>query len=600
VREYSIPALADIPGSANVADVVARRASEQPQAVALRRKSSTGQWADVTTAVFRDEVRALAKGLIASGIQPGDRVAIMSHTRYEWTLADYAIWTAGAVVVPIYETSSAEQTEWILSDSGACAVFAEDSQFESLIESVHDRTPELKHIWRFDTGLGELLAAAAEVTNEAVTERSGAGSTDDLATIIYTSGTTGRPKGCAITHRNLLSAVRNASLGPLTVAYNYPEPSTLLFLPLAHVFGRIIEVLALEAGVILGHTPDINDLVDDLASFQPLFMLAVPRVFEKVYNGAKARAEAQGRVAIFDRAAATAVEWSEATDSSGKVSAGIGLRVRHAVFDRLVYGKLRAALGGKAKFAVSGGAALSPRLGHFFRGIGVPVLEGYGLTESTAPATVNHADRMKVGTVGLPLPGVSVRIADDGEVLLSGPTIFAGYRGNPEATAEVITDGWFHTGDLGELDDEGFLKITGRKKEIIVTAGGKNVAPGVLEDRMRGHALISQVMVVGEGRPYIGALITLDPEALTGWLERKGKPAGLEIEALRADPDLAAEIQVAVDDANAAVSRAESIRRYRILDGDFTQDQGHLSAKLSVKRHVVAKDFSADIEALYA
>jgi long-chain acyl-CoA synthetase len=600
VREYSIPALADIPASASVADVVSRRACEQPQAVALRRKSGEGTWTDISTAVFRDEVHALARALIAAGIQPGDRVAIMSHTRYEWTLADYAIWTAGAVVVPIYETSSAEQTEWILSDSGACAVFAEDEKFQSLIESVRDRAPALRHVWRFDNGLGELLASGEEVTGEAVTERSAASSADNVATIIYTSGTTGRPKGCEITHRNLLAAVRNASLGPLTVAYNYPEPSTLLFLPLAHVFGRIIEVLALEAGVILGHTPDVADLVPDLASFQPLFVLAVPRVFEKVYNGAEARAQAEGKGAIFARAAATAVEWSEATDSTGKVSAGFGLRVRHAVFDRLVYGKLRAALGGKAKFAVSGGAAISPRLGHFFRGIGVPVLEGYGLTESTAPATVNHADRMKVGTVGLPLPGVSVKIDDDGEVLLSGPTIFAGYRGNAEATAEVLTDGWFHTGDLGELDDEGFLKITGRKKEIIVTAGGKNVAPGVLEDRMRGHALISQAMVVGEGRPYVGALVTLDPEALAAWLKRKGKPESPSIDELRADPDIAAEVQAAVDDANAAVSRAESIRRYRILDRDFTQEQGHLSAKLSVKRHVVAKDFAADIEALYA
>jgi long-chain acyl-CoA synthetase len=599
VREYSVPALADIPSTANLADVVRRRAAEQPDAVALRRKNRSGTWEDVTTAQFRDEVYALAAGLIAAGIDAGDRVAIMSHTRYEWTLIDYAIWAAGAVSVPIYETSSAEQAEWILSDSAARAVFAETEGFEQLIADARGRLPALGHLWRFDPALKDLVASATEVSAEAITERAKAAASSDLATLIYTSGTTGRPKGCQLTHENLLADARNAFMGPLAPLNADANSSTLLFLPLAHSFARIIEVGTMEGGVVLGHCSDMNDLLPDLASYQPTFILAVPRVFEKVFNGAEQKAVSEGKGAIFARAARVAIAWSRALDTPA--GPGLGLRAQHVVFDRLVYGKLRAALGGKARCAISGGAALSERLGHFFRGVGVTVLEGYGLTETSPAAAVNHPGRQKIGTVGLPLPGVAVKIADDGEILLKGKTVFPGYWRNEQATADTFTDdGWYRTGDLGELDDEGFLKITGRKKEIIVTAGGKNVAPTVLEDRLRGHALISQCMVVGDGRPYIGVLVTLDPDAIGPWKERNGKPADATIADLRTDPDLLAEIQAAVDDANKAVSRAESIRRFRVLDRDFTQDDGHLSAKLSLKRQVVAKDFAADIEALYS
>jgi long-chain acyl-CoA synthetase len=599
VREYSVPALADIPSTASLADVVRRRAAEQPDAVALRRKNGGGAWEDVTTTQFRDEVHALAAGLIGAGIGVGDRVAIMSHTRYEWTLIDYAIWTAGAVSVPIYETSSAEQAEWILSDSAARAVFAETEGFEQLIADARERLPALEHLWRFDPALKDLVAGGAGVSAEALAERAKATASGDLATLIYTSGTTGRPKGCRLTHENLLADARNAFMGPLAPLNADATSSTLLFLPLAHSFARIIEVGTMEGGVVLGHCSDMNDLLPDLASYQPTFILAVPRVFEKVFNSAQQKAASEGKGAIFGRAARVAIAWSRALDTPA--GPGLGLRAQHAVFDRLVYGKLRAALGGKARWAISGGAALSERLGHFFRGVGVTVLEGYGLTETSPAAAVNHPGRQKIGTVGLPLPGVAVKIADDGEILLKGKTIFPGYWRNDQATAETFTgDGWYRTGDLGELDDEGFLKITGRKKEIIVTAAGKNVAPAVLEDRLRGHALISQCMVVGDGRPYIGVLVTLDPDAIGPWKERNGKPAEATIADLRTDPDLLAEIQAAVDDANKAVSRAESIRRFRILDRDFTQDDGHLSAKLSLKRQVVAKDFAADIEALYA
>ena len=601
MREYSIPALAEIPVSANVADMVTRRAAEQPRAVALRRKAAGGAWEDVTTSQFRDEVQALAKGLIAAGIVPGDRVAIMSHTRYEWTLADYALWTVGAVVVPIYETSSAEQAEWILSDSAARAVIAETDGFEQMITEARDRLPALEHLWRISPDLGKLAEGGAGISDESLAERAKAAKAADLATIIYTSGTTGRPKGCQLTHENLLADVRNAFMGPLAAVQSVPEASTLLFLPLAHVFARVIEVGCLEGGIVLGHCPDMNDLLPDLASFKPTFVLAVPRVFEKVYNGAQQRAMGESKVkgTIFVRAARTAVAYSEALDSPG--GPGMRLRGEHALFDRLVYGKLRAALGGKAQHAVSGGAALAERLGHFFRGAGITVLEGYGLTETTAAVSVNRPDRQKIGTVGLPLPGVSVRIADDGEVLIKGKTVFPGYWRNDQASAESFTpDGWYSSGDIGELDDEGFLRITGRKKEIIVTAGGKNVSPSVLEDRLRTHALISQCMVVGDGRPYVAALITIDPEAFGPWKERHGKPADATVADLRDDPDLLASVQAAVDDANKAVSRAESIRRFRILDVDFTQEQGHLSAKLGIRRSVLAKEFADEIDALYS
>jgi long-chain acyl-CoA synthetase len=594
-----MPALAEIPASANLADIVARRAAEQPRAVMLRRREAAGGWTDVTASQFADEVRATAKGLIAAGIAPGDRVALMSHTRYEWTLLDYSLWSVGAVVVPIYETSSAEQAEWILSDSAARAVFVETDGFEQMIAAMRDRLPALEHLWRLREELDKLTAAGGDVSDETAAERAKSATTADLATVIYTSGTTGRPKGCELTHENLLSVIRNTFMGPLAAVHSVSGASTLLFLPLAHVFARVIEIGCLESGIVLGHCDDMANLLPELSSFQPSFVLAVPRVFEKVYNGAEAKATADGRGKIFARAAATAVAYSEALDSPS--GPGLRLRAEHALFDRLVYNKLRAALGGRATLAISGGAALAPRLGHFFRGVGVAVLEGYGLTETSAPVSVNRPDRQKIGTVGLPLPGVAVRIADDGEVLVHGKSIFPGYWHNDEATKEAFTTGgWYATGDLGELDDEGFLSITGRKKEIIVTAGGKNVAPAVLEDRMRMHALISQCMVVGDGRPFIGVLVTIDPEAFGPWKARHGKPADATVADLRDDPDLRAEIQEAVDDANKAVSRAEAIKKFRILDVDFTQEDGHLSAKLGIKRSVLAKEFASEIDALYS
>ncbi len=599
MREYSVPGLVEISASANLTDIVFKRATDEPGAVVLRRKSDDG-WRDVTASEFLGDVVGIAKGLVAAGIDSGDRVGLLSSTRYEWTQIDYAILAAGAVTVPIYETSSAEQVEWILSDSGAKGIFVETPAHEATVAELRGKLADLSHVWQIDDGgLGTLARAGADVADDEIAKRRASRGAADLATVIYTSGTTGRPKGCKLTHRNLLSDARNAFAGSLAEAFDTANGSTLLFLPLAHSFARIIQVGCMESGTVLGHTADIANLRPDLASFQPTFLLAVPRVFEKVYNTAAAQAaENPAKQRIFQAATDTAVAYSKALDGGGP---GPGLRLRHAVADRLVYAKMRAAVGGRVLYAVSGGAALGARLGHFFRGAGITILEGYGLTETSPAATVNRPNRHKIGTVGLPLPGVAVRIADDGEVMVKGAIIFAGYWHNDAATSDVIDeDGWFHTGDIGELDDEGFLRITGRKKELIVTAGGKNVAPAVLEDRVRAHPLISQCLVVGDGRPYIACLITLDEEALAHWKAQHGRSAETTVADLTGDPELNAEIQTAIDDANKAVSKAESIRRFLILGSDFTETTGHLTPTLKVRRNLVIKDFAADIDALYA
>ncbi|MGW5251974.1 AMP-dependent synthetase/ligase [Streptomyces sp. NPDC004012] len=595
MREFSVPALYDVPPDGNLTQVVVRNAAEFPDRAVLARKVS-GQWRDVTAAAFLTEVRAVAKGLIASGVQPGDRVALMSRTRYEWTLLDYAIWAAGGVSVPVYETSSAEQVEWVIGDSGSVACVVETEVHQGIVEQVRERAPLMKNVWQIEAGgVDELVALGTDVTEDQVDERIASAGADSLATIVYTSGTTGRPKGCVLTHRNFLAECGNtiARMKPIFAE----DSSVLLFLPLAHVLGRVVEIGAMMAPVKLGHVSDIKDITAELASFRPTFLLGVPRVFEKVYNSARAQARSTGKGKIFDQAVDTAIEYSRALETSS--GPGFPLRLRHKLFDRLVYGKLRAVLGGRARHAISGGAPLGERLGHFYRGLGFTVLEGYGLAESCAATTLNPWDRQKIGTVGLPLPCSTVRIAEDGEVLLQGEHLFGGYWNNEEATAASLVDGWFHTGDLGSLDDEGYLRITGRKKEIIVTAGGKNVAPAVIEDRIRAHALIAECMVVGDGKPFVAALVTIDEEFLPRWAEQNGKPEGASLAELRDDPELLAEIQSAVDDGNAAVSKAESVRKFRILDHQFTMDSGHLTPSLKLKRNVVLRDFADEIEALY-
>ncbi|SEF61397.1 long-chain acyl-CoA synthetase [Actinacidiphila yanglinensis] len=597
MREFSLPALYEVPADGNLTDLVRRNAAQHPDTPVIGRKDSAGHWQDVTAAEFLAELRDVAKGLIASGVEPGDRVAVMSRTRYEWTLLDFAIWSAGAVTVPVYETSSASQVEWILADSGAVAVVVESQPHEEAVESVRERLPQLKHVWRIDAGaVRGLVDAGTDIADTVVDERSTAAGADTPATIVYTSGTTGRPKGCVLSHRSFFAECGNvvARLGPL---FRTGNSSVLLFLPLAHVFGRLVEVASVMAPIRLGHVPDIKNLTDDLQGFRPTLILGVPRVFEKVYNTARATAQAGGKGRIFDQAAATAIAYSKALDTPG--GPGMKLRLAHRVFDRLVYAKLRAVLGGRATHAISGGAPLGERLGHFYRGIGFTVLEGYGLTESCAATAFNPWDRTKIGTVGQPLPGSTVRIADDGEVLLYGEHLFTGYWNNDAATQDAVSDGWFHTGDLGTLDSDGYLTITGRKKEIIVTAGGKNVAPAVIEDRIRADALVAECMVVGEGRPFVGALITLDEEFLPRWAEQHHK-SGRTSGELATDPDLLAAVQHAVDEGNAAVSKAESVRKFRILPGQFTEESGHITPSLKLKRAVVARDFAADIEAIYS
>nr|WP_218889620.1 long-chain fatty acid--CoA ligase [Saccharopolyspora hordei] len=570
--------------------------------VSFRRRVD-GTWVDVTAADFAAQVLAVAKGLVASGLQPGDRVGLMSRTRYEWSLLDFAIWTAGCVTVPIYETSSADQAEWILTDSGAKAVFVETEAHRAEVDKVVDKLPEVSHVWQIEgpssggaaTAVDELTALGADVDEREVHQRRRAVNADDVATLIYTSGTTGRPKGCVLTHRNVLAEVRAdiEAFPQLTK----PGNSMLMFLPMAHVLARAITVMCVYGRVTLGHTSDVKELVADLGSFRPTFVLAVPRVFEKVYNTAKQKAHSSGKGKIFDTAEETAVAYSRALDSGG---AGLALKLKHLVFDKLVYGKLRAALGGRCIAAVSGGAPLGERLAHFFRGVGVPVLEGYGLTETTAAAAVNVESAFKVGTVGRPISGTTIRIAEDGEVLIKGDVVFREYWNNPQATKEALEDGWFHTGDLGSLDEDGFLRITGRKKEIIVTAGGKNVAPAVLEDALRSHPLISQCMVVGDKKPFIGALITLDQEFLPSWLANHNRPEDTPVADLVDDPDLRAEVQKAVDEANKAVSRAEQIKQFRILPVDFTEASGEMTPSMKLKRNKVAENHAAAIESIYS
>ncbi len=595
MKEHHTAPAAEVDPTSNLTDLVLEAAAATTDRPLYRRWDGAA-WQDVTGPAFLAEVRALASGMVAAGVGAGDRVGLMARTRYEWTLCDAAIWWAGAVTVPIYETSSSDQAQWILQDSGAVAVVVETDQHAQTVAGIRARTEALAHVWSIDGGdLTALADPAAGVSAADLETRRTVATLDDLATIIYTSGTTGRPKGCQLTHGNFVRLAR-AGVHQVPEVFSGEDASTLLFLPLAHVFARYIQVLCWVSPVTVGHAADVKNLTADLASFTPTFILAVPRVFEKVYNAAEQKAAAAGRGKIFTAAAATAIAWSRSQDTGGP---GLALRARHALFDRLVYARLRAALGGRTRYAVSGGAPLGERLGHFFRGVGLTVLQGYGLTETTAPTSVTTPRDVRMSSVGTPLPGCTVRVEDDGEVLVRGPHVFAGYWKDPAADAEALTDGWFRTGDLGSLDADGFLTITGRKKEIIVTAGGKNVAPAALEDQLRAHALISQAVVVGDQRPYVAALVTLDPEMLPTWLSNHGKPAMTALEAA-SDPDVTAELQRAVDAANASVSKAESIRRYAVLARDLTEASGHLTPSMKIKRSVVLADHVADVDGLYA
>jgi long-chain acyl-CoA synthetase len=602
LREFQSPAGYVLPRRGNLTDDVVRNGTEHADEVAFGIPRDGG-WEDVTAGDFLTRVREVAGGLAASGIEPGDRVALLSRTRFEWTLLDYAIWFAGAVSVPVYETASAEQIEWILTDSGATAMVVETADHLARLERVRHRIETLDHVWCLAQDDLEALATAGlpypEDDLERLRTRAGP---DSLATLVYTSGTTGRPKGCMLTHGNFMFEL-GAATGELDELFAQEDASTLLVLPLAHVFARVIAVGAVRSRVRLGHCSDVRRLLEDMTTFRPTFMLAVPRVFEKVFNLASQESVADGRGRLFDRAAETAIAYSRLLDQPPSRARRIPsalLKARHGLFERLVYGRLREVWGGRCTYAVSGGAPLGDRLGHFYRGIGLPVLEGYGLTETTAAVTVSRPDALKVGTVGRPLGGTSVRVADDGELHVRGRQVSPGYWRDDDATAQVLgPDGWLRTGDLGEIDDEGFVRVTGRRKEILVTTGGKNVAPSVLEDQIRAHPLVSQCMVVGDGRPFISALVTLDAEALGPWARLHGKPSAAAGDLVH-DSDLRAEVQSAVDAANRVVSQAESVRRFVVLPVEWTEEGGQLTPSLKVRRHVVLAQFRRDVEHLYA
>ncbi|WP_345802300.1 AMP-dependent synthetase/ligase [Microbacterium sp. AZCO] len=594
--QFEVPAIVPADAQANITDLLVERVKRTPQLALFAVPEGEG-WRDISAAEFQRQVIALAKGFVANGIEPGDKVGFIARTTYEWTLVDFALFYAGAVMVPIYETSSAAQIQWNLSDSGAIACITESPEHTARIDEVRADLPLIRSTWTMHGGdLATLVEQGKEIPDAEIERRRTIANSADIATLIYTSGSTGRPKGCVLTHGNFVELSRNAAKA-LSDVVEMPGASTLLFITTAHVFARFISILAVHSGVKTGHQPDTKQLLPALGSFKPTFLLAVPRVFEKVYNSAEQKAEAGGKGKIFRAAAQTAIEHSKALEEGRKV--GVWTKIKFAVFDRLVYSKLREAMGGRVVYAVSGSAPLGSRLGHFFHSLGVVILEGYGLTETTAPATVNLATKSKIGTVGPALPGVGIRLADDGEIEVRGINVFKEYWRNPEATAAAFEGDWFKTGDIGTFDDEGFLKITGRKKEIIVTAGGKNVSPAALEDPIRANPIVGQVVVVGDQKPFVSALVTLDPEMLPTWLANNDLPADMSLQEAAANSAVRAEVQRAIDNANKFVSRAESIRKFTILPTEWTEASGHLTPKMSIKRNVILQDFAADVDGLY-
>ncbi|MDQ1203808.1 long-chain fatty acid--CoA ligase [Microbacterium sp. SORGH_AS_0862] len=593
---FEVPAIVPADPHANVGDLLVERVRATPDRPLFAVPDGDG-WRDITAREFERQVVSLAKGFVSAGVAPGDKVGFLARTTYDWTLVDFALFYAGAVMVPIYETSSPSQIEWILSDSGAVACLVETAEHAARLAEVRDKLPLVRSSWQMFAGdLDTMITAGSAVPDEEIERRRSLAESSDIATLIYTSGSTGRPKGCVLTHGNFVELARNSATS-LKEVVNTPGASTVLFITTAHVFARFISILNIHAGVKTGHQPDTKQLLAALGSFKPTFLLAVPRVFEKVYNSAEQKAEAGGKGKIFRAAAQVAIDHSAYLQDGRRIP--LGMKIKFALFDKLVYSKLRDAMGGQVRYAVSGSAPLGPRLGHFFHSLGVHILEGYGLTETTAPATVNLATRSKIGTVGPAIPGVGIRLAEDGEIQVRGVNVFKEYWQNPEATAAAFDGDWFKTGDLGSLDDDGYLTITGRKKEIIVTAGGKNVAPAALEDPIRANPIIGQVVVVGDQKPFISALVTLDPEMLPTWLENNGRPKDLTIAQAAHDPAVRAEVQLAIDKANAGVSRAESIRKFVILPTEWTEASGHLTPKLSIKRNVILADFADDVEQLY-
>ena len=596
MRSYELPSLVETAANESITDLLLNRVRKTPNIPLFAIEKTPGVWTDVSAKDFHEQVKDLAKGFIAAGIRPGDAVGIMSRTRYEWALVDFALWFAGAVSVPIYETSAPAQIEWVLSDSDAVALIIENSEHQKRFESIKAMVPSVKKVWKLeDDSLVKLVSDGKDISDDHLEKARASLNLDSLATIIYTSGTTGKPKGCELLHRGFVDLSKNAMLELPEVVKE--GTATVLFLPLAHVYARFISILCVHAGIKVGHQPDTTNVAAAMQSFHPDFLLAVPRVFEKVYNSAEQKAEAGGKGKIFRKAVQVAIDYSRGLDKKGGPS--LLLKVEHKLFDILVYKKLRAAMGGKVKYAVSGGAPLGERLGHFFRSIGLIVLEGYGLTETSAPAMIGRATDAKIGKVGRVLPGCAVKIADDGEILLKGSNVLRGYWKNPEATKATMEGDWFKTGDIGELDDEGFITITGRKKELIVTAGGKNVAPTALEDPLRASPIIGQAVVIGDQRPFVAALLSLDPEMMPVWLANNGQPSDLTLSQAAKNPRVLQELQKAVDEVNSTVSNAEAIKKFEVIDSELSEKSGHLTPSLKIKREAVTRDFAPIIEQIY-
>lgn len=604
MKVFSTPAEVLVDPSLNLTSIVERHRADSSNPLLYRRQMSPGNWQPVHAQQFHQMVTDLAKGMIAAGIRPGDRVGIMSRTRFEWTVIDFAIWYAGAVSVPVYETNAAAQAAWALSHSEAVAIFVEDEKLLNRVAEAEEYAAstsepcQLKHRWVIENGdIDTLSTRASEVSDEQLEQVRSAAGGDDIATIVYTSGTTGRPKGCALTHGHFLNLSANTKFAEPEIAN--PRNSSILFLPLAHVLARLIQVLALDAGLVIGHSHNIKNLAADLDSFKPTMLLVVPRVFEKVYEGAMAKAAKGGKFnkALFERSTDIAVRWSQAK-VEGRVP--VKLAAQYALYDKLVYSKLRAALGGELRYAVSGGGPLGERLAHFFHAVGVQVVEGYGLTETCAPIAAGRINPYQIGMIGPLIPGSEGYIAEDGELLVRGVGVISSYYKNPEEDAHAFTeDGWFRTGDLARFDERGYLKIVGRKKEIIVTAGGKNVIPGIAEGHLRTSPLVSQAMLVGDEKPFISALVTLDPDTLPEQLEHLGLPRSLSIPEAAVHPAVRAAIQKLVDEANQLVSRAEGIREFRIMNRDLTEEDGYLTPSQKLRRAKILQDFSSYVDEMY-
>ena len=593
---YDVPLRVESHPQENTTDLLLQRLAINPDHALFSRQNTDGSWRDVTSQEFYEEVKTLAKGLIHAGIKPGQAIAIMSRTRYEWTLIDFAIWFAGAISVPIYESSSADQIQWILSDSDAVALFIESDEHMARFEKIKANAPRVEKVWRIDSSdYSDLHKNAEHVGDDQLEKARSNAELADLATIVYTSGTTGNPKGCELTHKSFVDHAKNAAAELPEIAND--KQNSLIFLPLAHILGRYVSVLCVHAGIRVGHLGDSKQVGAVLPTFKPTFLLAVPRVFEKVYNAAELKAEAGGKGKIFRAAAETAIEYSKAMDQK---SIPVGLKLKHKVFDKLVYGKLRAAMGGEVKYAISGGAPFGARLGHFFRGIGLVVLEGYGLTETAAAAVIGRVNWQKIGKVGRALPGTGIKIAEDGEIWLRGINVMRGYWRNEAATREAFVEDWFRSGDIGELDEDGFLSITGRKKELLVTAGGKNVAPAPIEDLLRAHPLVGQVVVIGDQKPFIAALVSLDPEMVPIWSANNGITEKMTLAEATKHPAILAELQSAVDLVNEKFSQSEQIRKFEILDVELTEASGHLTPSLKIKRNKVMTDFAIHVDRIYA